>query len=443
MKAIQEKVLACDSILDPDFKIKETLNMKKSGALKIGALLVVSGFVYWVLSLGAGKVGLPAGNGKKGSVITKDRLAEAIGPFARSQEFPGEIDFDLGHRENARLKVQYTLDSQLQQTMEGLFKSYGPDYGAFVALDAETGQVLSMISYSREEGLADNLALRATFPSASVFKVVTATAAIDSKKFNPDTVIPFNGRNHTLYRGQILKSNITRWTRFMTLKDAFAQSVNTVFGKIGAFTVGPIGLRTYADRFGFNRKIAADLPVQEGRAPIPDDTWGLAEAASGYTIENTMSPLQGALIAAAVANNGVMMEPFVVKSLLQGDGSEVYAGEPRVASVTMDRSTANQLKTLMRETVVRGTSRGSFRGFFKSHFAFLDVGGKTGSLTGYDPKGKYDWFVGYAGSSHHKIAFAALTIHEKQWRVKSSYLARRAIETFYKKALDQKNVANR
>ena len=417
--------------------------MMKSRALTVGALLIASFFVYGAFSRGSGHFDLSLGVAPKKASITKDRLAETIGPFAKFHELPEELDFDLGRHEPSRLKVQYTLDAKLQKTMEALFRSYSPDYGAFVALDAQTGRVLSLISYSRDKGSHGNLALRATFPSASVFKVVTATAAIESKKVAPETVIPFNGRNHTLYRGQILKSNITRWTRFITFKDAFAQSINTVFGKVGAFTVGQSGLRTYADRFGFNRKINTDLPVQEGRAPIPEDAWGLAETASGYTVENTMSPLQGALIAAAVANDGVMMEPFVVQNLFAADGSSVYLGEPKVSGVTMDRSTSHQLKTLMKETVVRGTSRGSFRGFFKSNFALLDVGGKTGSLTGYDPKGKYDWFVGYAGSASQRIAIAALTISEKQWRVKSSYLARRAIESYYKEAFQNKNVAKR
>ncbi len=420
--------------------------MKKFRALKIGALLVVCFFFILAFSLVVRPFNSRSGQANASvdaSVITKDRLADAMGPFTKTYEFPDELEMDLGKAQRARLKVQYTFDAKLQKTMEALFKSYSPDYGAFVALDAESGKVLSLISYSREKAPSDHLALRASFPSASVFKVVTATAAIESRKIAPETVIPFNGRNHTLYKGQILKSGITRWTHFITFKDAFAHSINTVFGKVGAFTVGSSGLRTYADRFGFNRKIAADLPVQEGRAPIPDDTWGLAETASGYTVENTMSPLQGALMAAAVANNGVMMEPFVVQSLSKADGSSVYLGAPKVAGVTMDSSTAHQVRKLMKETVLHGTSKGSFRGFFKSSLALLDVGGKTGSLTGYSPKGKYDWFVGYAGSPNQKIAVAALTIHEKQWRVKSSYLARRAIESFYKEAFEQKNVANR
>ncbi len=98
----------------------------------------------------------------------------------------------------------------------------------------------------------------------------------------------------------------------------------------------------------------------------------------------------------------------------------------------MDPGTAGVIRSLMRETVHRGTSRGTFRGFFKRDYALLDVGGKTGSLSGTDPKGKYDWFVGYADGGTKRIAFASLTIHEKLWRVKSSYLARKAIESYFK-----------
>jgi hypothetical protein len=86
----------------------------------------------------------------------------------------------------------------------------------------------------------------------------------------------------------------------------------------------------------------------------------------------------------------------------------------------------------MKVTVKQGTAARSFRGFFKRELAELDVGGKTGSLTGDEPKGRDDWFVGFADDGHRKIAIAALTIHKKFWRVKSSYLARRAIETLYR-----------
>jgi len=289
-----------------------------------------------------------------------------------------------------------------------------------------------MVSYTHRNDINEHLALRATFPSASVFKVVTAAAAIAERNFSANTVIPFNGRNHTLYRSHILKTKINRWTRYITLKEAFARSVNTVFARLGAFNVGAEELRDYAGRFGFNRQIASDMPIQQGKALIEDDAWTLAEAASGYTRENTMSPLQGALIAATVANDGVMMEPYVVNSVHRGDGTQIYSAAPKIAGKSLDKDTAGEIRTLMRETVRKGTSRGSFRGFSRGRFALVDVGGKTGSLTGLDPRGKYDWFVGFAQYGGRKIAVAALTVHEKLWRVKSSYLARRSFEAYFK-----------
>ncbi len=380
----------------------------------------------------------------KKMILTKDNVAQVLAASASFYEFPTQFELKLKGMEKVQTKIQYSFDAKLQKNMEALFRVYMPDYGAFVALDVKTGRVLSMVSYSKLKRNPDNLALRASFPSASVFKVVTATAAIEEHNILGNTVIPFNGRNHTLYRGQILKSNVTKWTKFMTFKEAFARSVNTVFGRIGAYTVGSDDLRQYAGRFGFNRRIAGDVLIQEGRALIPQDLWGLAESASGFTRDNTMSPLQGALIAASIANDGVMMEPYIVESIVKSDNTVLYAVEPKISSITMDRTTATEIRTLMKETVLHGTSRGSFRGFFKNRFAAVDVGGKTGSLTGFQPRGKYDWFVGYAGSGDHRIALAALTIHEKQWRVKSSYLARLAIEKYFKDIVPHaKTVAKR
>lgn len=381
--------------------------------------------------------------------LTKETLAGMIANSARFYRFPTEMDFELGWNKSGVPKeaafgkqvvhgvIQYSFDPQLQESMENLFQTYKPDYGAFVAMDASTGEILSMVSYSTRGNELGNLALRATFPSASVFKVVTAAAAISERNFSPETVIFFNGANHTLYRRNILNGGVSHGSRAMTLKTAFAKSVNTVFGKIGAWTMAPSELQNYADRFGFNRSIHADLPVEEGRAPVPADPWQRAATASGFTRENTMSPLQGALIAATVANDGVMMEPFVVKSVHGEDGSPLYSAQPKVLNQAVTSKAAQEIRELMKETVTHGTSHKSFRGFFRKKFADLEVGGKTGSLTGDDPAGKYDWFVGFANDGKRKIAFASLTIHEKFWKVKSSYLVRKAIETYFKKNKDE------
>jgi cell division protein FtsI/penicillin-binding protein 2 len=387
---------------------------------------------------------LPSSPERVARELTKAKVAQVIAEPVRLDQLPQTMDLPKGlapaisrfakpGADTVPVQIHYAFDPKLQETMEGLFKSYRPDYGAFVAMDASTGRVLSMVSYAGDgQSGGENLALRATFPSASVFKVVTAAAAIETSRLSAESVIPFNGRNHTLYKNNVMSVKQTKWTRYMTLKEAFARSVNTVFGRIGAFTVGSQELRQYASRFGFNRTIGGDVPLQPGKASIPDDPWGLAESASGFTRENTMSPMQGALIAAAIANDGIMMEPFLVDNVSSPAGETIYQAQPRVANQAVDPATAAEIKKLMQVTVHQGTASRSFRGFFKRELASLAVGGKTGSLTGEDPPGRDDWFVGFADDGHRRIALAALTVHKKFWKVKSSYLARRALETLYK-----------
>jgi cell division protein FtsI/penicillin-binding protein 2 len=384
--------------------------------------------------------------GVKRAPVTKELLAQALAEPTSSDEFPTEVSLPSPEDENESIKavVEYTFDSKIQDEVEHIYNRMGPDYGAFVALDATTGRILSMVSYAKSAKVRENLTLRATFPSASVFKVVTAAAAIAEKNLTANTVIPFSGRNHTLYRRNIFHTTANRWTRYATLKEAFAKSINTVFGKIGAYKLQPEILRDYAARFGFNRKIASDVPMQPGRAPIPDDPWGVAEAASGYTRENTMSPLQGALIAATIVNDGVMMEPYLVKSVYEPDGTKLYSAEPTVSREVTNVATAREIRALMRETVRSGTCRKVFRGFSRGQCSFVDVGGKTGTLTGLDPVGRYDWFVGFAEYGGQKLAFASLTINEKVWHIKSSMVARKVIETYFKgkRALRQDVVSN-
>lgn len=365
--------------------------------------------------------------------IDKEEIAIALGPSIEKGEFPEGVFIAKGWK-NYRGKVRYTLDLQLQNKMEKLIKAYKPDYGAFVALDAQTGRVLSLVSYSNVAKDFGNLNLKATFPAASVFKIVTSAAAMERANFKPDSVIPINGANHTLYKRNLLSNQITRFTRSMTLKEAFAKSVNVFFGKLGIYFVKPDELQEYASRFLFNRRIPADFPVQTGSFSLEmENEYKLAEAASGFNRIALMSPIQGALIAASIVNEGLMMEPYLVESVISPEKGPLYFAEQRTLSNPVEVDSAKGLRELMYETVKSGTSRISFRDYLRRTVHLdLEVGGKTGSLTGNHPKGKYDWFVGYASLGERKIAVAALTINETNWRVKSSFIARTCIETYFK-----------
>lgn len=363
-------------------------------------------------------------NSQPNSLLNKEILAQSLSASVKQNKFPDKVEIPV-HGKPETLQLHYTIDDRFQTYMHKLLKSYSPDYGTFVAIDAKTGRILSMLNFRHNEIAEENYAIQARFPAASVFKVVTASAAIDTKKANPSTVVAFTGANHTLYKKNVVDLNENRWSRYMTLKEAFSRSVNTVFGKLGLFYVGPDLLLKYADRFFFNRNINADVPVEMGQVKIdPQDPWSVVTAASGFTLGNTMSPLQGALIAAAVANDGVMMEPYIVDNVVDAENKSIYSAQTKVASVIMEPQSAEEIRVLMQETVTKGTSRKSFRGAVRKALKDnIEMGGKTGSLTALDPKGKCDWFVGYALYKDTKIAVAALTINEKNWKVKSSQLA--------------------
>jgi cell division protein FtsI/penicillin-binding protein 2 len=336
------------------------------------------------------------------------------------------------------MQVEYGLDPQLQEFADDLLHKYRPDYAAIVAVNARTGQILAMTSYNHlhEE---KNYALIATFPAASVFKLVTATAALDQNLVTPETILPFNGASHTLYKKNIIKTDLNRWTNYMTLKDAFAHSVNTFFGKLGLYHVGTDGLAKYSERFGFNRPIAADFPIESSTVRVEgvDDLFSIAEAASGFTRNTTLSPVQGALMAASVVNDGIMMEPYLVEDLRDADGQRIYKAEPTVLSTTMKSETAELVRQLMRNTVEHGTSRKAFRRLLlNKKFADVDMGGKTGSLNGLAPRGRTDWFIGYLRLRDQKIGFAAVSVHQNLWRVRSSQLA----SEFFKKYLDDSHL---
>jgi len=293
--------------------------------------------------------------------IGKSAIALSLEPHLNENFFPSEIDVQIGLRKEKAVPT-YTLDLLSQHKMEKLIGQYRPDYGAFVAVDATTGAILSMVSYTREKKKMGNLVLKATFPAASVFKVVTAAAAIDQKKADPNTVVSYTGANHTLYKRNLSQKFNPRWARKVTLREAFARSINSVFGKVGLYILRPEELNEYAKRFQFNQSINADVPVQPGTFYLEsEDQYKVAEAASGFTRTAQMSPLQGALMAASIVNEGVMMEPFLVESLRSPQGDRLYKAEVKSLGAVMEPKSAQNLRDLMRETVVRGTSQKSFR----------------------------------------------------------------------------------
>ncbi len=364
--------------------------------------------------------------------INEAIIAKAITPAVEKHAFAKELSipgFDIGKP----LKVNYTLDPALQAEANRLLKKYNPDYGVFVAVSPDTGHILAMADSTRDGSDHGNLSLINTYPAASISKIITAVAAVNENKATGSTVILFNGKSTSLYKKNVFRHKNHKWTRSYTLDEAFAKSVNTIFARIGAIDVGGDMMLEYAYRLGFNRRFASDIAFANGRIELdPKDQWQVAEMAAGYTTRNTLSPLHAAILAAAALNGGNLVAPILVKSLVGPHGIPVYVHEQPAASAAMSESSSRQFKKMMQTTVTAGSARKSFLGFHKGALADVNVGGKTGSLTGFNPPGKYDWFVGFGERDEQRIAFAVLCINQEKWYVKSSRLAREMLEFYFR-----------
>jgi peptidoglycan glycosyltransferase len=367
------------------------------------------------------------------------QIRDQLSPFIKKNEVSPTLYFEkFGAFE--KTDVQYTFDPVIQHQANDLLKQYKPDYASIVAIDAKTGKVLALASYLKEETEPGNLAIKATFPAASIFKIIPASVAVDKYKLESSFLIPFNGASHTLYKKNVMSDTINKWTRSISLKQAFAQSVNTFFARLAFKQMVPDDLREYAEKFQFNKNIVTDFPIDMSTAIIPQEkNYEFAEAASGFNKRNKMSPVQGAMMAAAIADGGIMRAPYIVDSLTNEKGEVVYQGEATEISRPLTPEGAQRLRELMQATVVEGTGRKSFRPIVRSNqFMALEVGGKTGSLMGDEPKGKVDWFIGYAIRGDQKIAIAAITVNKKFWTVKSAFLAQSIIKKHFKDDVAQK-----
>lgn len=369
------------------------------------------------------------------NAITAEEVAAALSDHARENRFPSRL---LISSENGQQSfnglVRYTFDPVVHKSMADVYLRYQPDYACFVAIDVDSGAILNLTSFIKADEQWDNLVLRSDYPAASVFKLVTAAAGIDSGKLSPSSIIPFNGKSTTLYKGQVLRHQKTKWTREPTLKESFAKSVNPVFGRIGVFELGGQTLREYANRFGFDRSLSTDFSLPESQVKLDfSDEWQIAEAASGYTRDITLSPVHAAQLAAVVVNRGKMVVPYMVEDIRSSDGTLLYkASAQQTQQQVISPEAAQQMRALMTETTRIGSARRSFAnlGRYKVYKG-MEIGGKTGSLTGMSPRGRHDWFVGYAEKNGRRVAYASLIINKEKWYVRSAYVARQFIYHYF------------
>lgn len=327
--------------------------------------------------------------------------------------------------------ITSSLDPALQDYILRLLQRSKTLQAAVVVLRPDDGRILAMVNYDKE-GNGQNLCIKADFPAASIFKIVSAAAALESAGYTPDQSVFFQGRRHTLYKQQ-LKQTKNKYTNKMSFRKAFASSVNSVFGKLGIFDLGQDLMSDYANRFLFNRVIPFDFPVAMSTIQIPDDDYGLAEIASGFNRKTRISPLHAALLASVVANDGILMAPWLVEKISSESGEVLYHRKTAQLTSPINWKTAEDLKVLMRDTVVYGTCRKSFRPLRrKKTFKDVDFGAKTGTINDKKDQFKYDWLTSYIlpQNGTKAISIAVLAVHGEKLGLRSSDLGRYIIKYY-------------
>jgi len=344
---------------------------------------------------------------------------------------------DTFHFRDGAYVVHYSIDTALQKNGRELFRQYHPKYGAVTVLQPSTGRILALISYTRqnEESLGSTLFCRSIFPAASIFKTIAAAAAIEKAGLRGESMLQTYGANHTLYNSQLRKELPD--FREVSFQEAYAYSINPVFARVGLFVVGAKGLSEYATKFGFNADVPFELHIEKPVFICPDSSFAVAEVASGFNQATTISPVFGALIAAAVSNNGCMVAPTLVDSITDPEsGKRIFTRTSVVWRMPIRKSTAEEMVGLMKEVARYGTARKSFRYIKQSdRFKEIDYGGKTGSVDK-DSLGKVDWFVGFCRHKNDKtqhVTTGVVTVHDAFWTVHSSFIGAEMMRSHIRK----------
>ncbi|MFJ8993836.1 penicillin-binding transpeptidase domain-containing protein [Streptomyces sp. NPDC102279] len=337
---------------------------------------------------------------------TEDGVLSGADPMLAP--FPLWNDFTRAHSPGG--KVVTTLNGAAQRAA---FEGLGARRGAVAAIEPSTGRILALVStpsydpgalsgtgpavsraWERLNAEDDkpmlNRAIRQTYPPGSTFKVVTAAAALDAGVVD-DVDEPSDSPNPYRLPGTTTRlTNEIEGCEDASLRYAFTWSCNTVFAKLG-LDVGLDAMTHTAADFGFNdRKLRIPFAVAPSNFDLRLDKAQLALSSIGQ-FDTRATPLQMAMISAAVAGDGTVRRPYLVERTTRRGGGTLGTTGPRTLHQAMSASTAQRMRELMTDVVEEGTGT-------VAAIPGATVGGKTGTAQhGVGNAGTpYAWFISWA-----------------------------------------------
>jgi peptidoglycan glycosyltransferase len=332
----------------------------------------------------------------------------------RSSSFEDAVKQEFLHEYPPGDDVYLTIDPEVQAAAAA---ALGQRRGAVVAINPQTGAVLAMASWPTfdanlidenaevlgqdPDGALLNRAAQGLYPPGSTFKAVTAAAALQEGVVEPST--PFECFEPYVIEGfEIACDNVAQGIGAYDFTHAFTFSVNAIFGEVGV-ALGWPELDHYAREFGFGEDPGLEIETSVSTVHAPDanlDGPLLASTAFGQG-ELLSTPLQMAMVAAAIANDGVLMEPYLVSEVRTREGELVRKTDPSEVRRVIDTGTADTVTDLMVSAVDNGFGQGA-------KIPGVRVAGKTGTAETGQGTADHAWFISFAPADNPTVAVAVI-----------------------------------
>ncbi|OGR30298.1 MAG: penicillin-binding protein [Desulfuromonadaceae bacterium GWB2_53_15] len=339
---------------------------------------------------------------------------------------------DLTAQTAAGETILYTIRGDLQKRVHDFMAANQVPYGVFVAIEPSSGRVLAMTAHSSVDPQWAQGAFFDLYPMASLFKIVTASAALENNKITPETVIEFRGNSYS-ENPRYWEASPRGKNNRMDVTYAMGKSINPVYGRVAADIAGKASVLESIHKFGFNQALLPGTPAKQSKAAEPQSTHELMLMGAGLDHEVKISPLHAALIMAAIANGGRMMSPGLTEKVTDARGSDKTIHATREIRQLVSPETASSLTRMLCSTVTSGTSRKAFHDRQGRPRLDVEIAAKTGSINGTDPRGHYSWFAAFAPARNPRIALVALVINQDKWKIKSSQVGEQALQEFFGK----------
>jgi penicillin-binding protein A len=341
-------------------------------------------------------------------------------------------------------RVQLTLDRTLQTASTQWLKTARPSRGAIVMLSAPEGRVLAIAEFPETVSHSQSLLWSANTPSASLFKLITTAALVERAQIQPDHRVCSEGGEHRL-DARHLEAPKQGPIVCETFSEILASSRNSAYARLVHAHLVPEDLDNFADRFGFNSPLPADVPAELGRFHRADEPLAFARTATGF-VGSSLSALGAAYLGLVIARGGVigrlhLLEVVQDEPAGSGDASTPFGMDldppmsiarpdsPRPIRA-LEQNTANRLREMMEKVVSHGTAANAFRDETgRPVLPNLSIAGKTGTL-GREER-TASWFVGFAPSRDPSLVVAVLLDNGAVWHTTAKRVASALMQHYF------------